>query len=127
MYVYYNANPLGKHTNDCTVRGISLLMDIDWDTAYLKLVMEGFLLRNMPDNNITWGSFLRKQGYKRYSIPNSCPDCYTTVDFCREHPRGRYLIATGSHVICVIDGDYYDISDTGDEVIAYYWTKEEMR
>ena len=60
----------------------------------------------------------------RYLIPNSCPDCYTVRDFCFDNPRGAFLLATGSHVVTVIDGDYYDTWNSGSEVPIYFWTKE---
>ena len=58
----------------------------------------------MPSANNVWGSYLRDIGYKRYIIPNTCPDCYTVRDFCIEHAHGRYILATGSHVVAVVDG-----------------------
>lgn len=71
------------------------------------------------------GAYLRKIGYKRKLIPNACPDCYTVKDFCVDNPHGKYLLATGSHVIAVIDGDYYDTWDSGNEIPIYYYVKEE--
>ena len=65
------------------------------------------------------------QGYNRYVIPNTCPDCYSVKQFCEEHPHGKYLLATGTHVVTCIDGDYYDTWNSGDEIPIYYFTKEE--
>lgn len=79
---------------------------------------------DMPSSNEVWGAYLKSIGYKKYVIPNTCPDCYTVRDFCNDNPTGRFLLATGSHVIAVIDGDYYDTWDSGDEVPVYYFTKE---
>ena len=42
-----------------------------------------------------------------------------------DNPEGKYLLATGTHVVTVIDGDYYDTWDSGDEIPIYYFTKEE--
>ena len=33
----------------------------------------------------------------------------------------KYLIGTGSHAVAVIDGDYYDSWDSGNEIPAYFW------
>ena len=34
MWEYYNANPLGRKVNDCTVRAISLATEKSWDETY---------------------------------------------------------------------------------------------
>lgn len=83
-------------------------------------------MHDMPSSNAVWGAYLIDLGYKRYVIPNVCPACFTIRQFCELHPKGKYLLATGTHVVTVIDGDYYDTWDSGDEVPVYYFTKEEI-
>ena len=124
MYIFYNPNPRGKKKEDCVVRAISLIENKSWDQIYLGVVLQGFFDADMPSVNTVWGNYLRRHGYRRYVIPNTCPDCYTVRDFCAEHPRGEYILATGSHVVAVVDGDYYDAWDSGNEVPIYYWQKE---
>lgn len=123
MHKQYNANPLGRRVGDCVIRALSLLLDKDWDEAYLGVVTEGYRLKDMPSSNHVWGTYLKRQGYKQESLPNTCPDCYTVRDFCNEHKQGKYLLATGSHVIAVKDGDYYDTWDSGDEIPVYYFER----
>ena len=60
----------------------------------------------------------------RYTIPNTCPDCYTVEQFCVDNDRGLFLLATGSHVVAVKDGLYFDAWDSGNEIPIYYWRKE---
>lgn len=123
-YVSYNINPLNKLVIDCTVRAISTVMRKDWDTVYIGLCLKGYEMKDMPNSNSVWGAYLRSNGYSRELIPNTCPDCYRVRDFCYDHLQGTYLLATGAHVIAVIDGDYYDTWDSGDEIPIYYWRKE---
>lgn len=123
MYVPYNPNPYHKRVDDCVIRGIAKVLGKDWNTVYLGVAMQGFTSKNMPSSNAVWGEYLRRKGFKRYAIPNSCPDCYTVADFADEHPKGRYILATGSHVIAVVDGDYYDTWDSGEEVPVYYYER----
>lgn len=124
MYVYYNPNPHGSNVGDCVIRAISKVLCQDWDTTYLDLVLVGYNLKDMPSANYIWGTYLRERGFNRYAIPNTCPDCYSVKHFCLDHPNGTYVLATGSHVIAVIDGDYYDSWDSGNEVPAYLFMKE---
>ena len=123
-YVSFNPNPDGNYVGDCTVRAITRLLNSDWDTVYWGLAIMGGLMHDMPSSNNVWGAYLRKNGFKRSVIPDTCPDCYSIREFCIDHPTGEYLVATGSHVVAVVSGNYYDSWDSGDEVPIYYWQKE---
>lgn len=124
-FVFFNPNPAGRFVGDCTIRAICRLTDQDWDTVYAGTVFQGFLQKNMPAGNSTWGAYLQRKGYVTKPILGSFPYNYTVVDFCRDHPKGRYLLALDQHVVTVVDGDYYDTWDSGNEFPIYYWTKEE--
>lgn len=122
-YRFYNPNPANRFVGDCTVRAICKLTDQDWDTVYVGTSVEGFLKKDMPSGNSTWGAYLRRLGYTRHIIPNTCPDYYSVRDFCTDHPIGRYLLALDQHVVAIVDGDYYDTWDSGNELPIYYWAK----
>lgn len=124
MFIRFNANPTGKNTNDCTVRAISTVMSKSWRAVYKGLTDIGYELYDMPSSNDIWPIYMRREGYKRHFLPNTCPDCYTVRDFCADHPYGTYLLGTGSHVIAVIHGDFLDTWDSGDKQVIWYWEKE---
>lgn len=121
MYKYYNPNPLGKKIGDCVIRAISIVLEKKWEEVYMDIAMMGLKMCDMPSSNSVWGAYLHENGFKRKIIDNTCPNCYTIKDFCYEHPKGVYLLATGEHVVAVINGDYYDSWDSGDEIPVYYW------
>lgn len=79
---------------------------------------------DMPSSNSVWGAYLYRHGFRRDIILNSCPDCYTVIDFCMDHPYGLYILATGTHVVAVENGNYYDSWDSGDEIPIYYWQRK---
>lgn len=124
MYIYFNPNPIKLSVGDCTIRAISGALNISWKQAYIYLVVQGFLMFDMPSANRVWGEFLRKRGFKKYQIPDTCPDCYTIKDFCMDNPKGTYILGTGEHVVCVKDGAYLDSWDSGNEIPIYYFKKE---
>lgn len=124
-FVETNPNPLRKYTGDCVIRAISIAEDATWDDVFLDLMLESFALKDIPSSNHAWGTYLRSLGYHRYVIPDTCPDCYTIREFVRDNPSGTFILATGTHVVAVIDGEYLDTWDSGDEVPIYYWRKEE--
>lgn len=123
-WIYYNPNPYGKMVDDCTVRALSITEDVDWFGAYFMLSVEGALIGDMPDANSVMRVLLGKKGYTRHVVPNVCPDCYTVADFARDNYKGTFIVCTGSHVVAVRDGVYYDTSDSGYEVVLYFYKKE---
>lgn len=124
MYVHYNPNPLGKHIGDCTVRAICRVTGKDWNDIFLGLSAKAFELKDLPDANAVWERYLKLLGFKRHIIPDTCPDCYTVREFASDHKYGSYILATGTHVVAVVDGNYYDDWDSGDKVPLYFYTKE---
>jgi hypothetical protein len=46
-------------------------------------------------------------------------------DFARDHPRGTYLLGLDGHVVTVIDGDWLDVWDSGDETVLFVWSRKD--
>lgn len=122
---YWNPNPTEKHVGDCTIRAITRATGMSWDEAYANLAIYGLLQKNMPSANSTWGAYLRSKGFKRKAIPDDKPDDYTVEDFCRDHPKGMYIVATEGHVLTVFDGNYYDSWNSGAELPIFYYEPKE--
>lgn len=126
MFVQYNPNPEAYRTDDCTIRALTKALQMSWDDAHRTLADHSRELGDMMHKNWVWGDLLMENGYSRFTIPNTCPHCYTVADFAEDNPVGTYILGTGEHVVAVIDGDWYDTWDSGDEVpIIYYWRRED--
>ena len=121
MWIEYNANPVSSRVEDCAIRAVSTALDISWDEAFDLIAHNAKQMGSVMHNNAAFGSVLRQHGFVREVIPNTCPDCYTIKDFCIDHPRGVFVVGTGSHVVAVIDGNYIDTWDSGNEIPVYYW------
>ena len=124
-FVSYNPNPVGLKVGDCVVRALSKALGQDWEQTYIDLCVEGCLRCDMPSANAVWGAYLRRKGFERDIVPNSCPDCYTVEDFCTDHPNGTYILALDGHVVSVVDGQYFDTWQSGREVPIYYWHRKD--
>ena len=124
MYIHANPNPYGAYVEDCVIRAIAIVTDRSWDEVAIYLFLQAFIMKNMPSVDNVWGNYLRSIGFRRYALPNTCPDCYTVRDFCNDNPIGTFILATGSHVIAVINGNYYDAWDSGDELPTAVWRRE---
>lgn len=125
MWIQYNPNPNGSRVGDCVIRAICKLTGKTWEQVYAGVAVEGFLFGDMPSSNAVWGSYLKRLGYRREVVPDTCPSCYTVKQFCEDHPTGSFLLSLSGHVVTVEDGDYYDTWDSGDEVPIYYWTRSD--
>lgn len=125
MYIYYNPNPYRRTTSDCVIRAITKLTNEDWDTVFLRLSLVAYEKKDGLEKNYVWGAYLKRLGFKRRFVPDTCPDCYTVAEFCRDHPYGVYLLRidglTDGHVVTVVNGDWYDSWDSGNEVVDYYY------
>ncbi len=124
MYIHYNPNPYGLYVEDCVIRAISLVTGRPWDDVYFHVCLQGFLMKNMPSVNKVWGNYLMSLGFSRYILPDTCPECYTVREFCDDHPYGTFILATNSHVVAVINGNYFDAWDSGDEMPTSVWRIE---
>ena len=125
MYINYNPNPEHARVGDCTVRAISKALNKPWQDTYIELAIHGLNMHDMPSSNRVWGDYLYRKGFRRFIVPDSCPDCYTIKDFLEDHKTGRYILATGEHVVYAKDGNYYDSWDSGNEIPIYYWQRKE--
>lgn len=121
MWIRCNVNPAKNHTGDCVIRACVVALHKTWvqvsDEIY-SLSRKYFL--SMSDDHL-WGRYLYEQGFVPFLLPEKCPSCITIKRFCIMYPRGIYIIGTGSHAVAVIDGDYYDSWDSGNEIPSFFW------
>lgn len=125
MWIKYNPNPTERSVGDCAIRALAKALDTDWETAYVKSCANGYVMGDMPSSDGVWGSVLRQHGFYRESIPNTCPNCYTAADFCKDNPEGVFVLGFGGHVATVVDGDLYDSWDSSQEIPIYVWYRKE--
>ena len=123
MYSEYNPNPQGRRVGDCAVRAVAVALGESWDAAFYELVAQAHAMADMPSSDAVWGAVLRRRGFVKYMLPQSCPDCYTAAEFAADHPRGVYVLAFGGHVATVKDGVLYDSWNSSDLVPMYYWER----
>lgn len=124
-YRFYNPNPSNIRVGDCTVRALSKALGKSWEDIYISLCAEGLMYHDMPSSDYVWGMFLRNNGFKQEAISSVCPECTTVQKFAELHPSGTYVVKTQNHVICIKDGNWFDTWNSAEEIILYFWEKEE--
>lgn len=125
MFIEYNANPRGINTGDCVIRAICKAFDTDWEKVYMALTVKGLEKAMWGDTNAVWEKYLRENGFEQHVLPDTCPDCYTIADFADDHRTGTFIVVTGSHVVTVQDGNYFDSWDSGNLIPSYYFELKE--
>ena len=124
MWIFANPNPCRAEEPDCVVRAISLATGKTWHEVHCGLCRLSMERCTMPSVNWLWELYLRGHGFEKFLLPDTCPDCLTVREFCRRYPEGTYIIGTGTHAVTVIDGDWLDVWDSGDETPTYYFRKK---
>ena len=124
MFRKVNPNPQGKNVGDCTVRAIALATSQPWEKVYIDLCLQGYMMADMPSSNDVWTAYLAERGWQYHRLQDTCPFCYTVADFAKDYNRGTYIVGTGSHVICVHEGEINDAWDSGDKVPLFYFERK---
>lgn len=124
-FIEWNPNPVGRRVGDCAVRAISKALGVDWETAYVMVASNGFSMGDMPSSDSVWGATLRQHGFYRMSVPDNCPDCYSAADFCKDNPKGIFVLGFGGHVATVVDGNLYDSWDSSSEIPQFVWYRKD--
>lgn len=119
-YIYYNANPAGKHEEDCVVRAITLASGLPYEEVEHQLWFTGELLECVPLCRFCYSHLLTN--VLKYE-PVYCENM-TIDEFAETHPFGTYLIRIDSHLTVIIDEILYDIFDCRDELCDLAWKVE---
>jgi hypothetical protein len=123
MWIYANPNPCRQEEPDCVIRAIAIATDQSWKKVHWDLCMMSHDKCTMPSVNWLWGLYLSRYGFEKFLLSDECPACVNVREFCRMFPEGTYVLATGSHAVCAINGNWFDTWDSGDETVTYIFRK----
>lgn len=121
MWIEANPNPGSKQVPDCVIRAICIALNKPWLEVSDELY--SFARRDYSvtcDDNV-WGHYLYSLGFEPFLLPSPCPRCMTIDEFTKMYPKGTYIIGTGKHAVAIIDGNYYDSWDSGNEIPSFFW------
>lgn len=124
-WIRYNPHPTKRQIGDCVIRALTKALDKSWEDVYLELSIEGYVKCDLPNADAVWGKYLLKNGFSRHLIPDDGFGDYTVEDFCKDHPKGTYVLGTGSHAICVKNGNLYDVWNSSQETIIHYFERKD--
>lgn len=117
----FNPNPDGLNVGDCTIRSICAVTGLDWYTIHDELCALSRNMADMPSADRVWWKLLQRYGFDQKRMIDRCPDCYTVLDFCVDHPNGVYVLGPHEHAVACINGQYWDSWDSGLTIPTYYF------
>jgi hypothetical protein len=119
LFKYYNINPEGKHTTDCTVRAISLISGKKYNS-----VKKGLVEYKKITGSRTYNESKNAKEYLE-SLGGVWKKAHGTIkvrEFALAHPTGAYVLNMKGHYSAMIDGAVYDTWDTRDELLISFCT-----
>ena len=114
-YQFFNANPLGRRVNDCTVRAISLATKRSWDETYEQLSKYAQAQGILLDEVLYIDEYLNERYPKIFSKRRGTD--LTVGEFVDNHPKGVFLITMNGHITCCVDGCIYDTFNPKDRLV----------
>ena len=120
-------------TKDCTVRAVSIALDIPYAKAHALLAKAGRPDRDGPRSYI-FDAFMEGLGFTKYEYPVRCYKvekwygtierraCITFKRWLLEHSTGVYVVDMRGHVFAVINGVVHDALTIGPRtVVKGHW------
>lgn len=122
-FVFDNANPKGKLTEDCYVRALARGLEEDYRSVLEALVDSCIKTGYSVGSRKNIEKVL--EGFK--CVKNKQPKHkdntkYTGKEFCERFNKGTYICNIGGHhITVVIDGKIHDTWDCSNKTIGNYW------
>ena len=114
-YRYYNDNPLGRDTQDCTIRSISVAINKSWDYVYDMLSDLAQEEGTMQDDRDFILDFL-DDNFER--VPTYG---LTVGEVAKEYRNHIVLITMDGHIVCARYGKLYDTFNPSNRIAEYCW------
>lgn len=124
---FYNANPKGRITGDCTFRAIATALEKEWTEVVMEMAELSCRTGYAINDNKGIERYLKEQGWEKQKQPLKADGkCYRGYEFCKMIDAGNnYIAKMGSHhIVAIIDGKVNDIWNSTSECVGNYWVKK---
>ena len=123
-FLYYNAHPYQLEVDDCVKRSITVTTGMDYMDVQRGLnqhkKITGAKKFNADGNPQSYVENIL--GFSRVTISKKSDGTRVTAnEFCKTHPKGKFIISMSGHWSAVINGTILDTWDCGNkELLSYY-------
>lgn len=121
MWIYANPNPDNNNVPDCVIRAVCIALNKPWEEVSDELYSVARKHHSVTCDDNIWGRYLFELGFEPFVLPHVCPRCTTIDEFTQYYSRGIYIIGTGYHAVAVLDGNFYDTWNSGNELATFFW------
>lgn len=119
-YVYYNANPADKVTNDCVIRALAVAFDKPWIDVFDELTSiarENFDVATSKD---VYMEYVKKHGAE-YIKTMTKYSRLSGGDFADQYQEGVYILRMANHLTVCRQGIIYDTWDCSGKMVYNAW------
>lgn len=112
------ANPVND-TNDCIIRSVAKAFNEDWQSVMRKfcdVAIEKYL---MPNNYPVAKAVLKDYPCTEIQLPQS--DFISVSKLAAQKPNKKLVALTRDHAIAIVNGTWYDLYDSGNDIVESYW------
>ena len=124
-FVYYNANPKGKNTDDCVVRAIAAAEGREWADVLRQLTDYAIKTGYMTTAVENYTLYFREHGWEERSQPKKADGKkYKAYEFAKDY-NGRCIAHVGVHHMSYLcDHSWYDSWNCTNGIVGKYWVYE---
>ena len=124
-FEYYNANPKGKRTGDCSVRCIATALGITWDEAVDLVCEMAHKIKVEPFGRKMVGRVLEEHGFMPMKIELKDGKRPTMKTLLQKY-KGYIIVGViAGHEMCARGGKVKDIWNSSERPLYKYWIKKE--
>lgn len=119
-YVYYNANPLNKETNDCVIRSLCTAYNKQWIDVSNELYSIAVKQYTVLSSKEVYEAYLNENN-ATYIKTMSKSKRITAGEFAKTHREGTYILRLAHHLTVCISGVILDVWDCSDKMCYCAW------
>lgn len=124
-FKYYNANPKGRITGDCTFRAICTALNQSWEDTVIEMANMSITTGYAINDKKGIEKYLESKGWVKHKQPKKeNGKKYTGSEFCKIFKGTCVAMIGGHHIVCIKEGKVHDIWDSTSKCIGNYWTKK---
>jgi hypothetical protein len=128
-FIHYNPNPEFKNEKtrwnrgDCVIRAICKATGLSWEKAFITMCKAALEVHDMPNCRLGETAGLKKLGFvKGESLKPNRGEHWPTVDEMAKRYSDKIILCNCvGHIVCCMNGHYYDTWDCGGYTTRSYW------